>query len=66
MSKELIKELKKLMAKWNELGDKYYKQHEEEIFADLKVVWLEKSNGHYKCVEQLRAALLKCGINLEE
>ncbi len=66
MDKKSIKNLKKLMADWNELGDKYRERHKDEIFADLKVVWLEKSNNNYKSAKLLRECLLKCGVDLEE
>lgn len=65
MEEKLIKELKKLIAKWNELGNKYIVMAKEQITTGEKNQFSEKANGYYKCGEQLRATLIKCGIDLK-
>lgn len=65
MREKLIEELQQLMADWNRLGDMYYKEQKEEPNHSIKLVFLEKSNVHYKCAKLLREKLLKCGVDLK-
>lgn len=66
MEEKLIEELKKLMAKWNEFGNKHIVMAKEQITTGEKSYFSKKANGYYKCAEQLRATLLRCGVNLEK
>ena len=61
---EMIKELKELMVKWNKLGDMYLKRSKSDRSAvySRAMVLRAKSDARYRCAEELRATLLKCGV----
>lgn len=61
----MIKELKRLMTKWNELGNKYTAMAKEKDSLGEKIRLLEKGHGYYVCSKELREALLKCKVDLK-
>ncbi len=56
----MVEELKKLMAKWNKLGDMYLKK--AKLGRWDAAVSHAKSDARYKCAEELRALLLKLKV----
>ena len=64
---KMVKELKELMAKWNKLGDMYFKRSKSEhaVAHTGATVSRAKSDTRYKCAEELRALLLKLMGNID-
>ncbi len=66
MTKEEIENLKKLMADWNKLGDKYTVMSKNTDDSEEILLFREKAHDNYKSAKLLRECLLKCGVDLEE